>query len=722
MSRRKRRRSKLSFQQVGRTRKESLLLTFSTVIYFIAAIFWLELSFHFVMFDSFSWNFLYPILFAIPFGAFFGLLCNLTPSKMANYVITCALTFLCCLIYGANIVYKGVFQTFLGVFSMVAKGNAGKAFGFGPFLELAIKTIGEQIFGIILILIPFLFILTIGRTLLSYRQRKWPMHAAIAGGVVIVHLLLLLIIGVGSRDAFSVYDLYHNNSSLEESVEKLGIATSMRLDLKNVLFGTDKDLNLELEDEGEDWQSGLISGDKDQDAQENTGADGETVMETESEPETEPDPHDLFNFVDIDFDTLIAEAEAADNSNLLKMHKYFNSLTPTATNEYTGIYEGYNLIFITAEGFSPYAVDEKLTPTLYKMINTGYVFNNFYTPLWYGSTNSGEYVNLISQYPMDGEFVSLQETGKRGTDMYFSMGRIMERAGYRLWGFHNNDYAYYGRDKSHPNMGYEWIGTYNGYEPETGSSGKALWPQSDEYLVNTTFDKFVSNEPFHVYYLTVSGHVQYNFAGNAMSIRNKEAVADLPLSDTAKAYIACNIELDKAMESLLNKLETAGIADNTLVVLVADHIPYDNIDMCHEIYRYKNGITDENYRMDETFELYRNNLIIWTGSMKETVYVDKVCSSVDVLPTIANMLGVEYDSRILMGRDIFSDEEGLVVFNRRHWITDTAMYNNSTKEVISRTGAEISEDYVSSMKKKVSNKLAISRMIIDMDYYSYLHD
>ena len=715
---RKRRKSKLNFHQVGRTRKESLLLTFSTVLYFIAAIFWLELAFHFVMFDSFHLSFIYPILFSIPMGAFFGLLCNLTPSKMANYVITCTLTFLCCLVFGANIVYHGVFQTFLAVFSALAQGNAGQALGFGPFLSLAIETIGEQIFGVILILVPFLFILTIGRTLLSYRQRKLPVQGMIAGGIVAAHLVCLVIVGLGGREAYSVYDLYHNNSSLDEGVEKLGVATSMRLDLKSVLFGNNKELNLELEEDGNDWKNGLTSGTKGtQDAAVDVG---ETVEET-TEPETEPDPHDLYNFVDIDFDTLIAEAEAAGNSNLVKMHKYFNSLTPTATNEYTGIYEGYNLIFITAEGFSPYAVDKELTPTLYKLINSGYVFNNYYTPLWYGSTCSGEYVNLVSQYPMDGEYISLKQTGINGTDMYFSMGRIMERAGYKLWGFHNNDYAYYGRDLSHPNMGYEWIGTGSGYEPETSSSGKDLWPQSDLHMIDTTFDTYADSEPFHVYYLTVSGHVQYNFAGNAMSIRNKEAVADLPLSDTAKAYIACNIELDKAMESLLAKLEAAGIADNTLVVLAADHIPYDNIDMCQEIWRYQNGITDESVTMDETFELYRNNLIIWTGSMKETVYVDKVCSSVDILPTIANMLGVEYDSRILMGRDIFSDEEGLVVFNRRHWITDTAMYNNSTKEVISRTGAEVSEEYVSQMRSKVSNKLNISRMIVDMNYYSYLH-
>ena len=233
----RRRRSKLSFQQVGRTRKESLLLTFSTVIYFIAVFLWLEFAFHFAMFDGFSLKFFFPILFSIPLGGFFGLLCNLTPSKMANYIITCVLTFLCCLICGVEIVYYSIFTTFTPVFSMIAQGTAAQAIGFGPFLAQGIANIWTNIFSIILILVPFIFILTIGRTLLSYRQRNLPTHGIIAGGIVIVHLLCLLIVGIGSHEDGSVYDLYHHNSSLDQAVQDLGLGTAMRLDLRTVIFG-----------------------------------------------------------------------------------------------------------------------------------------------------------------------------------------------------------------------------------------------------------------------------------------------------------------------------------------------------------------------------------------------------------------------------------------------------------------------------------------------------
>ena len=723
-----RRKSRLDFRQVGRTRKESMLLVFSTVLYFIGVIFWLELTFHFVMYGSFGLSFLFPVLFSIPIGGFFGLLCNLTPSKPVNYWITCGLTVFCCVIFGANVVYHEVFQTYIGVFSTLVQGNATKALTFGPFLQRALVGIWENIFGIILIAIPIIFIFTVGRSLLSFRQRALPVQGLVAGGVVLAHVFMLLIVNFGGRDMYSPYDLYHHNSSLEEGIETLGVATSMRLDLRSLVFGSGTGLdNLDLP-ENNGWQNPTQASGGSKATSGASEPDLEQTPAETTEPATEPDIHDQYQFVDIDFDRLIAEAEAEGNGDLVTMHKYFQGISPTATNEYTGIYEGYNLIFITAEGFSPYAVDEDLTPTLYKLVNTGYVFNNFYTPLWFGSTSAGEYVNLVSQFPKDGGEVYVQETGRRGTDMYFSLGRLMERAGYNLWGFHNNDYSYYDRDKSHPNMGYEnWIGTGSGYEPEKNSYGNDIWPQSDLHLIDTTFDTYAGEEPFHVYYMTVSGHMYYSFSGNSMSARNREAVKDLPLSETAQAYIACHIELDKALESLIQKLEESGLADRTLLVMSADHIPYDDEEMCDEIAAYQmkkaGQEVEDGFELDRAFDLYRNNLIIWTGSMEEgkNVVVDKPCYSLDILPTIANMLGIEYDSRILMGRDIFSDEPGLVIFNRGIFITDQYRFNNGTKEATPINGAVYSEDDVSNMRKAVRNKLAISRQIVDMNYYSYLH-
>ena len=44
---------------------------------------------------------------------------------------------------------------------------------------------------------------------------------------------------------------------------------------------------------------------------------------------------------------------------------------------------------------------------------------------------------------------------------------------------------------------------------------------------------------------------------------------------------------------------------------------------------------------------------LWNAGMEEPVIVDKACCSVDVLPTLLNLFGFDYDSRMYAGRDIF---------------------------------------------------------------------
>ena len=105
------------------------------------------------------------------------------------------------------------------------------------------------------------------------------------------------------------------------------------------------------------------------------------------------------NTMEIDFNKLIAEAQ---NDVLKDMHAYFSTKQVTKKNEKTGIYEGYNLILITAEAFSRFSADKDVTPTLYKMLNEGYRFTNFYNPIWGVSTSDGEYVATTGLIPKSG--------------------------------------------------------------------------------------------------------------------------------------------------------------------------------------------------------------------------------------------------------------------------------------------------------------------------------
>lgn len=432
----------------------------------------------------------------------------------------------------------------------------------------------------------------------------------------------------------------------------------------------------------------------------------------EIQEEKEPCPQQF----QLDYEKL---HELADNDNQIWLADYIQGLAPVYTNEYTGMFEGYNLIYLTAEGFSTYAVDEELTPTLYRLTHSGFVCENYYVPLWQTSTSDGEYINCTGLIP-DGQF-SMRKSSEN--NMAYTLPKFFAGEGVSSWAYHDGRLDYYERHRTHPNLGYNYKACLPGNlsEAEWGSwifpmENAGAWPASDLEMMKGTMPEYTSAERFHVYYMTVSGHMNYNFRGNAMSYKNIDAVSGLEMSENAQAYIACNIELDKALEYILDKLEETGQLEKTVICMSADHYPY--------------GMTMDQYEelagksLSEGMDLYRNSLILWNAGMEEPVYVKKACGSMDILPTLLNLFGFEYDSRMYAGRDILSEEEGMVIFNDRSFVTDSAIYKRGN-DVIWLKDEEgndlISDDrkeaYLSEKKQEVKDRYQFSAYILRENYY-----
>lgn len=692
---------------------------------------YLELLFHAVRFGG-SISGLFPkLLFSVLWGMIMGLMLSVlsvNAGKFARHIVIYLITGY----YVIQIIYSGVFHTYLSVSGSI--GVTGQAFDFADVIWQAVR---REWWFILLALLPAVLYSVILRKCFVVRERySFARYAGEIGLVVAWLLMTLAILGAGAHEPYSPYEVYRDYSSVDMAVEKLGVSEALWLDVKNgikeVMGIHQDDVSFVAEDAPQNDVENIsdVQGDKDSEDSIKSvavwsghaaytrffaGRAGQKLYDTfgMSAPEVMPEVEIVDtspNVLDIDLDVL---AEKEEDDNIAAIHRYVNSLTPTDKNEYTGMFEGYNLIFVVAEGFSGYVIDKERTPTLYRMSREGFYFKHYYTPLWYGSTSGGEYADLTGLMPKNGGYLSMYKSGKNKNDMMFTLSMQLRRQGYKVMGFHDNDYTYYDRNLSHPNLGYEWIGMGNGLTPERDADGTWLWPQSDLDMIEQTFDMYKDEEPFHVYYLTVSGHVMYNWGGNAMSARHKDITEELEYSETTKAYIACQYELELALTELNQKLAEAGLADNTLIVVTADHVPYDNKDVVDEL---------AGEELDSTFDWYKNTLIIWSSSMKEPVTVDKYCSSLDILPTVSNLMGLPFDSRMMVGQDILSDSEGMVLFNDRSFITDRCSYNANTGEVRSIDGSKIDDNYVESKIAQVKNKFNMAENICDYDYYRYIDE
>lgn len=438
------------------------------------------------------------------------------------------------------------------------------------------------------------------------------------------------------------------------------------------------------------------------------------------------------NMLDIDFKTL---AEAEPNQVIRLMHQYFGGRIPSEKNEYTGLFKGKNLILITAEGFATPAIDKELTPTLYKLTHEGFVFTDFYQPDWSQSTCGGEFAVTTGVIPnwVNSRQGRLAAQACIDHQMPITLAHLFGALGYDTPAWHNGTYDYYKRNQYLSNFGYDYAGCKGG-GLELPSD---VHPASDLEMIEATADSYISGcaekgIPFHAYYMTLSGHGAYSWKRNSMSQKHREAVeAKYPgLSETSQAYLACNMELDLALRCLVDKLEAAGIADDTLIVMTGDHYPYmmvtpDNVDHYNELRGFEDAEGDTSR--------YRNTLLMWSACLEEPIVVDTPCSAIDIVPTVCNLFGLDFDSRLYSGRDIFaanyeadqcSSCMPLVVFadlgHGNSWITEAGVYECSTDTFTPREGIEVDEDYVERVHQLVAAKIICSKLVVQGDYYKYV--
>lgn len=649
------------------TWRKNLLLFCLTGVY-------VELCLHLCVFGSMDRYAGYPVLFGLLGGA----LCTLIVSSLPKVLRQITGVFLVAaqvLLAEVQLVYHCIFGDFMPVSQIGMGGNV--VVNFNSQLLYGIR---QNLLKILLLLLPLIVVilcLILRRAQALKLRLRWKQ--ALASFAVLLALLLTVtgLMYVGRDNAFSVYRTFTNvNTSTDSSYKKIGMLATTAQELRYMLF------------------SGSGSG---------------SIMITPSSLNISDVPRtyssNSYNVIEsIDFTAL---ADSTDSDILKATDEYLSNTTPTRKNNYTGLLKDYNLITICAESFCPWFISEELTPTLYKLSHTGILFENYYGTFQSVTTN-GEYTMCMGLYPDMSRTKTDSSFNVAGTNyLPFCLGNALKGMGYQAWGYHDYIGDFYNRNITHANMGYTFKAA------DSGLAMKIDWPSSDLEMMEASIDDYInSGEPFHAYYMTFSGHYQYNW-DNAMSAKNRDAVKDLPYSEPVKAYIACNLELEYALEYLMQRLEEAGVADKTCIVLTNDHYPY--------------GLTEDEYNelagqtLDTTFEKYRNSFICYVPGLSENIVVDEYCSTADILPTLLNLFGVDYDSRLLAGTDVLSSGIHVAVLSDKSFLTKTFRYDAGTETVIpADENTTVSGKLAEAYRLYVDSRFQLSGNILNSDYYAHV--
>ena len=375
-------------------------------------------------------------------------------------------------------------------------------------------------------------------------------------------------------------------------------------------------------------------------------------------------------------------------------------------NSNTGIFKGKNIIMVQLEGMDSWLINKNDTPTLYSMINNGYNFTNHYS--YY--TGGGSTFN--SEFAVNTGFITPLSYSKNAytfnkNSFPYSLANLLKEEGYSVNAFHMNDGEYYSRKVNYLNWGYD---NYYGLKDDPVYDDDS-YQLDRELVLNEKFNEllFKQEGKFMHYIISYSNHTPFtNTKGVCKMLYNldKEKLLldnpELEIEDVEMTEEECvrrqAQETDYMMQLLIEKLKENELLNDTVFVVFADHYLY-TIEDKTILDKYKN--TSNNLINNTPF-------FIWSPNTKK-ININKPTSQLNILPTVLNLFGIEYNPNNYITQDALSKNyNGVVFFSDYSWydgnvyVSDGVITNNKT---LSQEQIEIKNDYVSYVAKK--NDLAL---------------
>ena len=344
----------------------------------------------------------------------------------------------------------------------------------------------------------------------------------------------------------------------------------------------------------------------------------------------------------------------------------------------------------------PQEVLSELYPNLTEYYNQSVVMTNFHSR---EKTDIAETISIMGSYPT-GAYVNYEFAGNTIPYTLPNTLKTLTGGDIYLRSFHNGFKTFYNRDEAHPMLGFE--GLTDMYDMEEMSNkieaagGKETFynymdegtRNLDSEMVETAKDlMFPTDGRFYSYITTITMHGMYydreNLRGDYnANLAKGRALLDqyIPLeeeennfvnAESLYYYMTTGLELDYMLGCIKRELaerkdEKTGkpLSDNTVIVLFGDHNAY-----YQEMSNYVKGI--DGYETDKKFtDLYNVPLMIWDKDLiasmsEEERIVDKFTCTADIVPTLLDLLGINYYTNMYYGHSIFSDEVS-VLYSRAY--------------------------------------------------------
>ncbi len=376
----------------------------------------------------------------------------------------------------------------------------------------------------------------------------------------------------------------------------------------------------------------------------------------------------LFEYTVRDFYVTYLRDQKEDKSELDFLKEIYDVENVDKNNKYTGMYKGKNLILLQLESIDNWLINKNDTPTLYKMLNNSINFTNHYS--FYNGGGS----TFNSEFAVNTGFIVPISYNKNAytfnnNNFPYSMAKLFKSNDYIVDAFHMNNKEYYSRGINYKNWGYD---NYYGLIDMKTYDDKS-YELDRELINNQSFSDlmFPTDNNFVNYIITYSAHLPFsNTAGVCkmlydMDNEGKE-VEFIQMTEEECVRRQAK-ETDYMVELLLNKLEEKDLIDDTIIVVFTDHY----------LYTLNDKTILDKYKTTDNNLINKTPFFIWNGG-KNKKTIKKVTSQLDILPTVLNLFGIEYNSNYYIGNDALDNSySGVVFFSDYSWYNGNIYVENA---------------------------------------------
>ncbi|WNR45338.1 LTA synthase family protein [Paenibacillus roseipurpureus] len=345
-----------------------------------------------------------------------------------------------------------------------------------------------------------------------------------------------------------------------------------------------------------------------------------------------------------------------------------------------GAAKGKNLIIIQMESMQNFLIGlnidgQEITPNLNKLAQSSYYFPKFYQQIGQGNTSDAEFI-INTSYYVPPEGAATQVYGKKDLP---SLPKLLKDQGYTTMNFHTNEVSFWNRDDLYKAIGYDRYYDKSYFQDEDAF----FYGSSDEVLYRKTAEELAAfqsqDQPFYAHVISMSSHNPFTIPEEKYKMVLPERYEGTFVGD----YMRAENYADYALGLFIEDLKQRGIWDNSVVVLYGDHRGLPLFSLKDEDKALMIEVLGHEYAEKELINI---PLIIAAEGVTTPMVLTQLGGQVDVLPTVANLLGVPLNDYVHFGQDLLN-QTTYNLLPQRYYLP-TGSFVNSEELFMSGKGFE----------------------------------